>query len=761
MNRATLTYLLACGVAAVAYFLVPEGAAETLFVVVAASSAFAIVVGIRRHRPDPTWPWWAVAGGLGLWAVGEAIWCALFIATGDVPDLSVADGAYLAGYLALAAGLNGMVRARRPGRDTEGLVDALVLGVALLAMGWVYLVAPLAEEGAPGVVDLVALAYPLGDIVLLAVGGRLLLSDGRRRAAFWLLVGGLLLTLAADTAYVAVITAEIEYPLWLDAAWIGGYAAMGAAALSGSMADLTRRGGRTSAALTPARLALLGLAMLAVPTMQLLRPADGFSWLLAPVEGVLALLVLLRVGLLVTDRDRELRARVEAQQQLAHEATHDALTGLIDRAEFGRRLDDRLTDEVTHRRVAVLFCDLDGFKVVNDSLGHPYGDRLLVAVARRLESALGGDVPTQGATPVLARFGGDEFVLFCDVRDRHDALAVANRINALVREPIEVDGQALTVGCSIGVAVAAPGEDAADLIRDADAAMYRSKAAADVAPVLFDQGMRAAAVSRHQTEIALRAALQAEDEIGVVWQPLVDLDTGAVVAAEALVRWDRPDQGVLPPSAFVPLAEETGLIGPLGERVLQLAVAQAARWQQAFGAAAPRVGVNVAMRELTDDLPTRVAAVCEASGVSPSALTIEVTETAVADSDRVVRVLRRLSRLGVRIALDDFGTGYSSLRQLRDLPVDVVKVDRGFVAGLDTSPDDAAVTSLIVGLGHIIGCRVVAEGVETPAQLAALRTLGCDLAQGFLLAHPGPADEVDRLLAAGGIALLGAGVTGA
>lgn len=761
MNRATIAYLLACGVAAGAYFAAPEGVAETLFVLVAASSALAIVVGIRRRRPDPTWPWWAVAGGLGLWAVGEAIWCALFIATGDVPDLSVADGAYLTGYLALAAGLNGMVRARRPGRDTEGLVDALVLGVALLALGWVYLVAPLAEEGAPGLADLVALAYPLGDIVLLAVGGRLLLSDGRRRAAFWLLVGGLLLTLAADTAYVAVITAEIEYPLWLDAAWIGGYAGMGAAALSGSMADLTRRGGRTSAALTPARLALLGLAMLAVPAIQLLRPADGFSWLLAPVEGVLALLVLLRVGLLVTDRDRELEARVEAQQRLAHEATHDALTGLIDRAEFGRRLDDRLDRAGTRRRVAVLFCDLDGFKVVNDSLGHPYGDRLLVAVARRLESALGGDVPTDGARPVLARFGGDEFVLFCDVRDRHDALAVANRVNALVGEPVEVDGQEVTVGCSIGVAIAAPGDDGADLIRDADAAMYRSKAAADVAPVLFDQGMRAAAVSRHETEVALRAALQAEDEIGVVWQPLVDLDTGAVVAAEALVRWDRPGHGVLPPSAFVPLAEETGLIVPLGERVLELAVRQAARWQAAFGSAAPRVGVNVAMRELTDDLPARVATLCEAGGVAPSRLTMEVTETAVADSDRVVRVLRRLSRLGVRIALDDFGTGYSSLRQLRDLPVDVVKVDRTFVAGLDTSADDAAVTSLIVGLGHTIGCRVVAEGVETPGQLAALRTLGCDLAQGFLLAHPGPADEVERLVVAGGTGLLGAGVAGA
>ncbi len=747
-------YLVLCTALGVVYHRMPEVAAEAVYVGIAGSCAVAVAVGLRRHRPAVAGPWRAFGVGVGLWVLGEAIWCTLLLVDGDLPDVSVADPAYLGGYLLMAVGLSGMIRARRPGRDTEGLVDGIVLGIALLSVAWVFLIVPLSDPTATTALsNLVALAYPLGDVVLLAVCGRLLLGVGRRSAAFWLLVGGLLATLVADTAYAVVVAADLEYLVWLDALWIAGYALMGAAALSPTMADLVTPGDRTSPALTRARLAMLGLALMVIPLLQVLGLAAGLGWLLGPVQALLALLVLLRVGLLVTDRDRELKARVEAQRRLAHEATHDALTGLIDRAEFGRRLDERLGTPERQRPVAVLFCDLDGFKVVNDSLGHPFGDRLLVTVARRLEQALGGDVADEGGRPVLARFGGDEFVVFCDVRDRHDALAVANRISALVAEPIEVDGQELGVGCSVGVAVARPEQhDGAELVRDADAAMYRAKAAPESGPVLFDRRMRAAAVRRQRTEVELRTALRG-DQIQVAWQPMVCLETGEVPSVEALARWHHPEQDVLLPAAFVPLAEESGLAVALGERVLDLALAQAARWMGAFGDSAPTVSVNLSARQLTAELPPLVRALCERHGVPPTRLVVEVTEGMLA-APVAVDVLRQLHHRGVGIAVDDFGTGYSSVRQLRELPVDLVKVDRSFVADLDGPHADGQVTALMVGLGHTLGTRVVAEGVETAMQLAQLRTFGCDLAQGYLLAQPGPADGVSRLIAQAGPTLL-------
>jgi diguanylate cyclase (GGDEF)-like protein/PAS domain S-box-containing protein len=442
----------------------------------------------------------------------------------------------------------------------------------------------------------------------------------------------------------------------------------------------------------------------------------------------------------------DISERKAFEHRLAHQATHDPLTGLPNRLLLIDRLEGALARARRHnRRVAVLFLDIDHFKVVNDSLGHGLGDRLLIAIAERLTVAL-----RPGDT--VARFGGDEFVVLCeDLVSQQDAIAVAERVDDAVSGPFVIDETEVFVGVSIGIAL--PDNVDADpetLIRDADAAMYRAKDRGRARWELFDNAMRASAVDRLDIENALRRALERR-ELRVFYQPLIDLDTGVIDGVEALLRWEHPERGLLLPGDFITVAEETGLIVPIGSWVLDQACRQAQRWQAAADDARPlRVSVNISGRQLGHPrLVDDVAAIMADTGIDPSDVELEITESVLMDDvDMSEETLEQLHRLGVKLAVDDFGTGYSSLSYLRRFPVDVLKVDRSFVDGLGEDPNDSAIVTAIVTLAHTLGLSAVAEGVESALQLAELRMLGCDRAQGYYIARPATGHEVGEMLAA-------------
>jgi diguanylate cyclase (GGDEF)-like protein len=453
-----------------------------------------------------------------------------------------------------------------------------------------------------------------------------------------------------------------------------------------------------------------------------------------------------RLGLAQTMANEAAMALENARlyEQVRHQAFHDPLTRLANRTLFRDRLEHALAR--TNRgleQVAVLFVDLDDFKTVNDSLGHPAGDALLVAVGERLVGVL-----RPGDT--VARLGGDEFaVLVEDVADHRDALAPAERILAAFAAPFSVAGSELFIGASVGIALGAAADRSADeVLRNADFAMYQAKSMGKRRYAVFEPGMRAAAVERVELAMLLRSAIDREELI-LHYQPIVDLRTGVVRGLEALVRWQQPERGMLMPGDFIPIAEETGLIVPLGRWVLRKACRQATEWQARFPAEPPlSVSVNISPRQFAD--PRLVDEVAEAladSGLGARSLTLEITESLLmTDSDSAITKLAGIKALGVRLAIDDFGTGYSSLSYLQRFPIDVLKIDRAFVDGVGEAEGSALIRS-IVDIGRTLHLETIAEGVERPEQPAQLIELECGLGQGFLMNRPQDAETIERFLA--------------
>jgi diguanylate cyclase (GGDEF)-like protein/PAS domain S-box-containing protein len=438
---------------------------------------------------------------------------------------------------------------------------------------------------------------------------------------------------------------------------------------------------------------------------------------------------------------RDISERKNAELELAHRALHDGLTGLPNRTLFLDRLGHALRR--SRRRdtgLAILFADLDRFKVVNDSLGHEAGDRLLVDVAMRLSSAL-------RPADTLARLGGDELILLCeDIASESDARSIAERLLQTFADPFLVqDGEAF-LHASIGIALSRDGfETPEDLIRDADAAMYRAKERGH-AYELFDEAMRQDVRDRLALEAALRRGID-RGELRLHCQPLVCLSAGRIEGFESLVRWEHPEHGLIPPASFIPLAEETGLIVPVGAWVLREACATLRRLIDRTGMTWLQASVNVSPRQLRQaDFVSQVQCALDDHGLSPESLVVEITESAIMEAGTAA-ILRGLKDIGVCLAMDDFGTGYSSLSHLRRFPLDVIKVDRSFVAGLGDG-QGSSIAGAIVSLAQALGLRTVAEGIEDDDQCRAVRALGCDLGQGFLFARPMPADDLSQLLAA-------------
>jgi diguanylate cyclase (GGDEF)-like protein len=434
--------------------------------------------------------------------------------------------------------------------------------------------------------------------------------------------------------------------------------------------------------------------------------------------------------------------RKRGEVKLSFQALHDSLTGLPNRALFLDRLGVALDrSRRTNASIAVLFLDVDDFKQINDSLGHAAGDRLLVGLADRLRGML-------RPMDTVARFGGDEFTfLFEELGGEREAVLIAERISRTASIPIALDHGENSITVSIGIAMVTDASIYPEtVIREADAAMYRAKELGRSRYELFDEASRQRANERLELEDALRRALE-RSELRVHYQPKVSLGSQlGVVGFEALVRWEHPDRGLIPPRDFIPLADETGLVMQIGEYVVRDALRQVMRWRQLRPELT--VAVNLSLRQLEDSgLVPMLAGAMRATAADPSVLCLEISESAVTHNpDLAARVLHGLRTIGVGITIDDYGSGSSSLASLKRLPIDTLKIHESFVTGLGSDPDETPIVGAVVGLGHALGLTVMAEGVETDAQLAELRALGCDRAQGYLFGRPVPEQEVQALL---------------
>ncbi|HVL64180.1 MAG TPA: EAL domain-containing protein [Actinomycetota bacterium] len=442
---------------------------------------------------------------------------------------------------------------------------------------------------------------------------------------------------------------------------------------------------------------------------------------------------------------RDVTERKLLEEKLAHQAFHDALTDLPNRELFRDRVDHALERgrRLSDTAIGVLFMDLDDFKTINDSLGHAAGDRLLVAVAQRLKEQLRG-------SDTAARLGGDEFALLLeDMKEPKDAEIVAERVLQAMRAPFDVEGQDVYVHPSIGVALGdAATESADDLLRDADVAMYRAKASGKGCYTMFEQSMYASLLERLDLEADLRRAVS-RNEFVVYYQPTVKLQTSMISGMEALVRWEHPERGLVFPGDFIHLAEDTGLIVDIGRQVLREACQKAREWQVEHPNLPPlTMSVNLSAKQLQHPgLVADVVGAIDDSGLDPACLILEITESVLMQfTDVVSSTLDELKELGVRLAIDDFGTGYSSLARLQRLPVDILKIDRSFIAGLESGSQDWAVARAIIELGQSLRLETVAEGIELAEQLVHLQSLQCDRCQGFYFAKPLDPETMGRLL---------------
>jgi diguanylate cyclase (GGDEF)-like protein/PAS domain S-box-containing protein len=434
---------------------------------------------------------------------------------------------------------------------------------------------------------------------------------------------------------------------------------------------------------------------------------------------------------------RDVTERKLAEDRLERQALHDELTTLPNR----RLLRDRISQSLARAErdrcfVAVVFLDLDRFKLINDSWGHAEGDKVLISIAERLRGVV-------RSSDTVARFGGDEFVVVREgIESSEDVAGFLARLTKEVQRPMVLGDNELIVNASFGVALGGSGDTPETLLRDADAAMYKAKAQGRSRTEIATKSGQSEAESRLSTELALRRAI-ACDEFDVMYQPVVAIDGGGLVGVEALVRWRRPDHGLVEPDAFIGIAEDTGLIRPLGAWVLHQACRQLYHWSR-IGVSGGVVSVNLSARQLAaPDLVGNVLGAIASAGIEPGRLSFEITESVLMDDvDFSIQILRDLKDIGVGLAIDDFGTGYSSLSYLERFPVDALKIDRSFITRLAADAADSAIVSAVMALGHALGLTVTAEGVETEDQLRVLADLGCDAAQGYLFARPIPASDL-------------------
>jgi len=677
---------------------------------------------IRGRRREDRRVWIAIGVGLGLYWLADLYWNN-YLSNLAEPPVSLADAGWLSAYLPLYYGVAALVSARATGVGIASWVDGIVGGLALASVAALFLFDPVVASTHGGLLDAAtSIAYPTLDVLLIAVvAGGLVLLGSRAGLTLMLVGGGLLLFAIADSFYlVESANGATTEGAWFNAGWPL------AVTLIATAAWLPRR--RQSEPLEHDAglgqyllITLFAVMIVGVLTAELFVKAP----VVAQILEILAVVALLgRLVLAVRDGGMLARTRVEAQT--------DELTGLPNRRALYERIDGALGER---RPLALLLVDLNRFKEINDTLGHNAGDDLLCQVGDRLARA----VPEGG---LLARIGGDEFVVVLEGEfDEAQALAAGGTLRKVFDDPFLLDGLTIPVLASTGIGIAPLHADSrSEVLRCADVAMYRAKTRQTGVETYVAESD---GHSRDYLSLVsdLRIAV-ASGQLILHYQPKRSIKDGRFAGVEALVRWEHPKLGLLPPSEFVPMAEREGIMRALTLAVLDLALAQQRRWRE-DGQRVP-VAVNLSPASLLDTrLPEEVAEALRRHGADPSELELEITEeTLMQDAGRALDVIARISELGVSFSLDDFGTGYSSLAQLKELPVRALKIDRSFITNMTGNPDDASIVRSTIELGHSLNLSVIAEGIETAEHLRQLSEFGCDVAQGFHLGRPIPAAEV-------------------
>lgn len=685
------------------------------------------VVGLVRNRPPAFWPWLLLVCTAVLWGVASSI-----SSYDDFGDLSrsrdfTADFVAMPGYLLFGLAFLGLLRERRPNRDITLALDGIVLSFgAALAVNHTLLTPTLdlADTWLPA--RLVVAAYPACALVLFGIAVQLALVGGRSPAFGLLLVGVFALTVG-DVVWAFGEIGRLDFaPNLVDAPFLIVPSAISVAMMHPSVSQVVRPT-RDDVGLRSTSRSLLVSSALIVPPVLLVLPGR-----VTPVT------VLLSIGLCATSALRVAHAMSRddrSRAELLYRAAHDDLTDLPSRSLLLDQIDRLLHD--ADGPLSLLFIDLDHFKNVNDLMGHHAGDELLVRVSERL-------VATVRSGDLVARISGDEFVVLAGGLDESAGVGLADRIRRALGEPFALTGGEVLCTASIGVSTAHAGDDAtsATLIREADTAMYESKCSRNETTV-FDQSMQDRSTRRMEIERMLRHQTEAPD-LTTWFQPIVDTERGCVAGFEALLRWEALGAEISP-AEFIPIAEDSGMIVAIGSFVLDEACRQVAWWRANIENAEDLyVSVNVSARQIaSSDIVDTVASCLERHDLAPSALWLEITETVVTEDTAVTAAaMTGLRMLGVRLALDDFGTGYSSLSGLQYLPVSRLKIDRQFVAGLGSDTSNDKLVRCITAVAASFDLDVVAEGVETREQLAALGELGCTQIQGYLFSQPVPADEV-------------------
>ena len=693
----------------------------------------------RRPAERAGWCWLAVSAAV--WCAGAVVWGYYeLVVQRYAPSPSLADVGFVGYALPAVIGLSSLARAgTRHFPRTRILLDGVVISLAIFTVSWLLVLDPLLHGLPEGswLVQLVSLAYPIADILIASVVlvQAMRATPGRRLP--WLLLSiGFVCLAATDTVYVREVAAEtFAAGSLLAAGWVVPFLLIGLAASTPRPAEIQPDGTRLN--LVQESMPFVPV-VLALATFAVTRPSLSASNPTAWIGAALLCAVMTRYVVIIHDHLRladSLDARVaERTADLAHQAFHDSLTCLPNRDAFLHELAQRMT-EASSSCCAVLYVDLDGFKAVNDGLGHSVGDEMLRAVAGRFAGSL-------RSTDFLARLGGDEFGVITTADVRGVPEKVAQRLLDSLRDPVHLPGRTLTVGASIGIAAAGPTAETGEaLLRNADLAMYRTKSRGGAGFDTFSGSAHAASLARLELENDLGSALD-NGELEVFYQPIVRLHNGAFAGAEALLRWRHPVHGLLSPDRFLDLAEQTGAIVAIGEWVLDQACRELKIWQSAHvGERTLVVAVNLSGRQLGPQLISAVRRSLRAYDLDPGCLTLEMTEGIIqADAAVVSDTVRRLKDLGVWLAIDDFGTGHSSLGRLRDYAFDELKIDRSFVSDLDGG--GTTFVTAQIALAHALGMQVVAEGVETYEQLAVLREQGCNQVQGYLLGRPVPAEQV-------------------
>ena len=731
-------YLLVGLVVSAAYMALPRGVAgDIVYCLIGASAAGAIVVGVRMHRPAHPAAWYLFAAGCLSWTLGDGLYGWYEDVALIAPFPSLADVPYLAAYPLLATGLLVLVQSRGTGRGTAALLDTTILTVGLGLPYWIFLIGPAwSAEAEPLLTRLVGSAYPFGDMLLIAMLMRLSTGEKERNAASRLVMGSIGILLVADASFAisAFIPAFTPYTHLFDFGWLAAYVLWGTAALHPSMRALTTPVPERAETTSAARMVMLavtvaiGPAILAIE-MVLAVPLDNLP--VAIASGLMVPLVLVRMIRMV----HQLESQAEKLERLAET---DYVTGLANSRHFVDRLDEFLG--ATHPKVAgFLLINLERFSETSDTLGHRTGEAILHAVSVRLSELTDGRA-------LLARMGNDTFgVLDPSITSGEEAARAAVRIREALERPIQLSDLIVSVEVSVGALILP--EDGADTER----ALLRADVALSVARARSEHTARYGIEMESGDTLAplvigeLREAIVHGDLV-VHYQPQVQIHSGRVLGVEALVRWQHPRHGLLGPDTFIPSAEQTGLIRPLTQYVLDSALQQCALWQHE--GLDLTVAVNLSARNLFDPrLVHDVRSALRRHGLPARSLELEITETsAMVDPRRSIEILGALARMGVKLSIDDYGTGHSSLAYLQELPVSRLKMDRSFVTGMVDNEANAAIVRSTIDLARVLQFEIIAEGVEDDATLLRLRAMKCSDAQGFGLGRPVAAPLIPELI---------------